>query len=149
MMRRRISNRSHPPRTEAGPEAYAVDIYLFHSLRYAFPPDILQVMSGLPVAGLVRIVDEPVKARSCFDNDYTDVAQLPLSIFDHRMKAAGICVHRTRSGTALQVSRLAWLVSFDKCGQCHGAEQSLHGAHPTFLPVWPGNSLPSSTIMQM
>lgn len=71
-----------------------VDIYLLHSARYAFRPDILQALSGLTATGLARRVGvsvyEPEEARRCFASGCTDVVQLPFSIFDHRMKTAGI-----------------------------------------------------------
>lgn len=71
-----------------------VDAYLLHSARYAFRTDILAALYKVQKEGLARktgvSVYEPEEAEACFREDNISFIQAPYSIFDHRMKQAGI-----------------------------------------------------------
>lgn len=71
-----------------------VDAYFLHSSRYAFRPDILEALGkvrkeGLAVKAGVSVYD-PEEALACYKSPYVDYIQAPYSIFDHRMKEAGV-----------------------------------------------------------
>ena len=71
-----------------------VDAYYLHSARYVFNNDILEALYTVKQEGLAREVGvsvyEPEEADACFKSKFVDIIQLPYSIFDHRMKKAGI-----------------------------------------------------------
>lgn len=71
-----------------------VDAYLFHSARYAFCPDKLEALYQVKEKGLTKKVGvsvyEPEEAYACFESPYVDFIQAPYSLFDHRMKEAGV-----------------------------------------------------------
>lgn len=71
-----------------------LDVYMLHSARYAYNPEILEALHRMQTEGLARKVGvsvyEPEEAKACFVSPYTDFVQLPYSIFDHRMKEQGI-----------------------------------------------------------
>lgn len=71
-----------------------VDVYLYHSSRYAFDEKKLAAIRKVKEKGLARKVGvsiyETEEARACFDSKYVDFIQMPYSIFDHRMRNGGI-----------------------------------------------------------
>lgn len=71
-----------------------VDAYMFHSARYAFREDMLGALFEIRKEGLARKVGvsvyEPDEARACFNSPFVSFIQAPYSVFDHRMKTAGI-----------------------------------------------------------
>ena len=71
-----------------------LDAYMLHSARYAHRPDILQALYEMKKEGLAKKVGvsvyEPEEAKACFNSPFTDFIQLPYSVFDHRMKDAGV-----------------------------------------------------------
>ena len=74
-----------------------VDAYVFHSARYAFDEDRIGALAEVKEKGLSRKIGvsvyEPEEAIACFRNKKVDFIQLPYSIFDHRMKDAGVLDH--------------------------------------------------------
>lgn len=71
-----------------------VDAYLLHSARYAFRPEILEALHKMQEEGLAGKVGvsvyEPEEAEACFVDKNVGFIQAPYSIFDHRMKQAGV-----------------------------------------------------------
>lgn len=71
-----------------------VDAYMFHSARYAFHEAALEAIALIQKEGLARKVGvsvyEPEEAKQCLDSRYVTFMQMPYSIFDHRMKEAGV-----------------------------------------------------------
>ena len=71
-----------------------LDAYMLHSARYAYRPDILEALYEVKKEGLAKKVGvsvyEPDEAKACFASPYVDFIQLPYSVFDHRMKDAGV-----------------------------------------------------------
>lgn len=71
-----------------------VDAYMFHSARYAFQEEALEAIASVQKEGLARkagvSVYEPEEAERCLDSHHVTFMQMPYSIFDHRMKEAGI-----------------------------------------------------------
>ena len=71
-----------------------LDAYMLHSARYAYRPDILQALYEMKKEGLAKKVGvsiyEPNEAKACFESPFADFVQLPYSVFDHRMKDAGV-----------------------------------------------------------
>ena len=71
-----------------------LDAYMLHSARYAHRPDILQALYEMKKEGLAKKVGvsiyEPDEAKACFESPFADFIQLPYSVFDHRMKDAGV-----------------------------------------------------------
>ncbi|WP_165043823.1 aldo/keto reductase [Adlercreutzia sp. ZJ138] len=71
-----------------------VDAYLLHSSRYAFRADILKALQSVKEKGLARKVGvsvyDPEEAFACIDSGLVDFMQAPYSIFDRRMKEAGV-----------------------------------------------------------
>lgn len=71
-----------------------VDAYYFHSSRYAFQPELLEAIKVVQDEGLAKRVGVsvyyPDEAMSCFENNHINCIQAPYSIFDHRMKEAGV-----------------------------------------------------------
>lgn len=71
-----------------------LDAYMLHSARYAHNPKILQALYEMEKEGLAKKVGvsiyEPSEARACFESPFVDFIQLPYSVFDHRMKEAGV-----------------------------------------------------------
>ena len=84
-----------------------VDAYIFHSARYAFDERKLEAISSVVKKGYARkcgvSVYEPGEAEKCFESPFVNFIQAPYSIFDHRMKQAGVfdnndsCEIHTRS----------------------------------------------------
>ncbi|MBQ7595229.1 MAG: aldo/keto reductase [Clostridia bacterium] len=70
------------------------DAYIMHSARYAFRPEILEALAAVKEEGLAVktgvSVYEPEEAKACFESECVDFIQLPYSVFDHRMKEAGV-----------------------------------------------------------
>ena len=77
-----------------------VDAYFLHSSRYAFRPDILNALSYVQKKGLAVNVGvsvyDPEEAKACFESDCVDYIQVPYSVFDHRMKDAGVFEKQNR-----------------------------------------------------
>ncbi len=71
-----------------------LDGYLLHSARYAFNDAILGALAQMVQKGYAKKVGvsvyEPKEAHACFDNKDVTFIQAPYSIFDHRMKDAGV-----------------------------------------------------------
>lgn len=71
-----------------------VDVYLLHSARYAFCPEILDALAVVRKDGLVRSVGvsvyEPEEAFACVRHGKMGFIQMPYSVFDHRMKENGV-----------------------------------------------------------
>ena len=71
-----------------------IDAYFLHSSRYAFRPDILEALVSVKMEGLARHVGVsvyyPDEAMACYASPNVDYIQAPYSIFDHRMKQAGV-----------------------------------------------------------
>lgn len=71
-----------------------IDTYYLHSSRYAFREDILEALSDIGKEGLAKKVGvsvyDPLEALACFESPYVEYIQVPYSIFDHRMKEAGV-----------------------------------------------------------
>lgn len=71
-----------------------VDVYYFHSSRYAFKPELLEAIAVMQKEGLAKRVGVsvyyPDEALACFDNTNIECIQAPYSIFDHRMKEANV-----------------------------------------------------------
>lgn len=78
-----------------------VDAYLLHSARYAHRPEILEALSKMQQKGLAGKVGvsiyEPEEAKACFEDKNISFIQAPYSIFDHRMKQAGVFQEGKRS----------------------------------------------------
>ncbi len=89
-----------------------VDAYLFHSARYAFRPELLSALKRLREEGLALktgvSVYEPEEAVTCIESPDVDFIQLPYSIFDHRMKQAGVFEKAKGRGTEIH-SRSAFI----------------------------------------
>ena len=71
-----------------------VDAYLFHSAGYAFYPQMLEALGAVKKEGLAVktgvSVYEPQEALACMTDSHVDMIQAPYSIFDYRMKEAGV-----------------------------------------------------------
>lgn len=71
-----------------------LDGYLLHSARYAFDDAILDALAMTVKKGYAKKVGvsvyESEEAHKCFDNPNVTFIQAPYSIFDHRMKDAGV-----------------------------------------------------------
>lgn len=71
-----------------------VDAYLFHSARYVFNEAMLEALHSMVEEGLTRSVGvsvyEPDEALECLKNPLVLFTQFPYSVFDHRMKEAGV-----------------------------------------------------------
>lgn len=71
-----------------------VDAYLFHSARYVFQPEMLEALNLLVDKGMARKVGvsvyEPEEALACLKSPLVSLTQFPYSVFDHRMKDAGV-----------------------------------------------------------
>lgn len=71
-----------------------VDAYLFHSARYAFRPELIEALHTVVDMGLARQIGvsvyEPEEAKACLENPLVKFMQFPYSVFDHRMKMAGV-----------------------------------------------------------
>ncbi len=82
-----------------------LDAYMLHSARYAHRPDILQSLYEMKKEGLAKKVGvsvyEPDEAKACFNSPFVDFIQLPYSVFDHRMKDAGVFDPATASGVEI------------------------------------------------
>lgn len=84
-----------------------VDAYYFHSSRYAFQPELLEAISVMQKEGLAKKVGVsvyyPDEAMACFSNSNINCIQAPYSIFDHRMKEAGVFKTGSESGFDIDV----------------------------------------------
>ncbi len=94
-----------------------VDTYYYHSSRYAFNQELLDAISDMKKEGLARSVGVsvyyPDEAEACFDYkackdnkgviDNISCIQAPYSIFDHRMKEAGIFEKGKQYGFGIDV----------------------------------------------
>ena len=84
-----------------------VDAYYFHSSRYAFQPELLEAISVMQTEGLAKKVGVsvyyPDEAMACFRNSNIDCIQAPYSIFDHRMKEAGVFKTGSENGFNIDV----------------------------------------------
>lgn len=71
-----------------------VDAYLFHSARYVFQPAMIDALHTMVDEGLARTagvsVYDPEEAVECLRNPKIEFTQFPYSVFDHRMKEAGV-----------------------------------------------------------
>ena len=71
-----------------------VDSYYFHSSRYAYNPELLDAIVQMQREGLAKRVGVsvyyPEEAFACMENEKISCIQAPYSIFDHRMKKAGV-----------------------------------------------------------
>ncbi len=89
-----------------------VDAYMFHSAKYAFQEAALEAIASVQKEGLARKVGvsvyEPKEAKWCLDSRYVTFMQMPYSIFDHRMKEAGI-FDKAASGTCEIHTRSAFI----------------------------------------
>ena len=84
-----------------------VDAYLFHSARYAFQPETLEALQVVMKKGLARCVGvsvyEPDEAMACLESPLVAFTQFPYSVFDHRMKDAGVFAKALQSGCTVDV----------------------------------------------
>ena len=89
-----------------------VDAYFLHSSRYAYRPDILNALSRVQEKGLAINVGvsvyDPEEAMACFKSDCVDYIQAPYSVFDHRMRDAGVFAAENR-GTCKIDTRTAFI----------------------------------------
>jgi len=71
-----------------------LDAYLLHSARYAKRPEIIEALTVAKRKGYAKKIGvsvyEPDEAIACIDNPLIEFTQFPYSIFDHRMKNAGV-----------------------------------------------------------
>lgn len=71
-----------------------VDAYLFHSARYVFDSEMLEALHSMVKEGLTLEVGvsvyEPEEALACLEDKRMGLTQFPYSIFDKRMKRAGV-----------------------------------------------------------
>lgn len=71
-----------------------LDAYYFHSSRYAFDEEMLHALYELQSEGLTKKVGvsiyEAAEADACINSRYVSIIQVPYSVFDHRMKKAGL-----------------------------------------------------------
>lgn len=84
-----------------------VDVYYFHSSRYAFQPELLEAISIMQKEGLAKKVGVsvyyPDEAMACFSNSNINCIQAPYSIFDHRMKESGVFESGSENGFNIDV----------------------------------------------
>lgn len=84
-----------------------VDAYLFHSARYVFQPAMLEALQTVKDKGLARQVGvsvyEPEEAIACLASPYVTFTQFPYSVFDHRMKEAGVFAKALQSDCTIDV----------------------------------------------
>lgn len=84
-----------------------VDAYLFHSARYVFQPAMLEALQTVKEKGLARQVGvsvyEPEEAMACLASPYVTFTQFPYSVFDHRMKEAGVFDKALQSDCTIDV----------------------------------------------
>lgn len=84
-----------------------VDKYYFHSARYAFQAEMLEALHRMAEKGLAKAVGvsvyEPEEAEACLNSSLVGCMQFPYSIFDHRMKEAGIFQRGEKSDCEIDV----------------------------------------------
>lgn len=84
-----------------------VDAYLFHSARYVFNPGMLEALQTVVDKGLAKEIGvsiyETDEAMECLNNPLIKFTQLPYSVFDHRMKDAGVFIKAEDSHCNLEV----------------------------------------------
>lgn len=82
-----------------------VDAYLLHSSRYAFRDDILEALQVARDRGLAREVGvsvyDPDEAFACFESGKVGFIQAPYSVFDHRMREAGVLARAAEAGCGM------------------------------------------------
>ena len=90
-----------------------LDSYVFHSSRYAFDEEKLNALYDVKKEGKIRhcgvSVYYPDEAENCIKSPYVDFIQLPSSIFDQRMKKAGIFDLALQNGSTQIHSRSAFI----------------------------------------
>ena len=95
-----------------------VDVYLMHSARYAFKPEILEALAEVKKDGLAIktgvSVYEPEEAMACFESPYVDFIQFPYSIFDHRMKESGVLDYHNRCEMDSRSAFIQGLITMDE-----------------------------------
>ncbi len=71
-----------------------IDAYFLHSSRYVFDNEILEALQVAKEKGLAKEVGVSIyyndEAKSCLNNTYIDYVQVPYSVFDRRMRDAGL-----------------------------------------------------------
>lgn len=84
-----------------------VDAYLFHSARYVFQPEMLEALQVVKEKGLAQRVGvsvyEPEEALSCLESPLVTFTQFPYSVFDHRMRDAGVFTKALQSDCSVDV----------------------------------------------
>ena len=84
-----------------------VDAYLFHSARYVFNQEMLEALNSVVDMELARTVGvsvyEPDEALECIRNPLIKFTQFPYSLFDHRMKDAGVFEAAVNSDCNIEV----------------------------------------------
>lgn len=89
-----------------------LDVYMFHSSRYAFDDEKLYALNRMKEKGLVRHVGVSVyeveEANACLKSPYVGYIQVPYSVFDHRMKNGGVFDSTIRGGCIID-SRSAFI----------------------------------------
>lgn len=96
-----------------------IDVFLLHSARYAFNPEILSALKSVQKEGLAGKVGvsvyEPDEAKTCFQNPDVSVIQMPYSLFDHRMKENDIFQEGAECGFEMHIRSvfLQGLVTMD------------------------------------
>ncbi len=84
-----------------------VDAYLFHSARYIFQPEMLAALCRVVDLGLAKSVGvsvyEPEEALECLKNPLVQFTQFPYSVFDHRMKDAGVFAQAEQTACNVEV----------------------------------------------
>lgn len=84
-----------------------VDAYLFHSARYVFNQAMIEALYTVVETGLARSVGasvyEPAEALECIRNPLIKFTQFPYSLFDHRMKDAGVFAAAAGSDCNIEV----------------------------------------------
>lgn len=95
-----------------------VDAYYLHSARYAFNDSILEALYDVKKNGLAKEVGvsiyEPEEADACFKSEYVDIIQAPYSIFDHRMKNAGLFERNDRCHIDTRSAFIQGLIIMDE-----------------------------------
>lgn len=71
-----------------------LDAYMFHSSRYAYEGVMLDALAAVKREGLAVHVGvsvyDPEEAMAAMRHPEIDIIQVPYSVFDHRMKDAGV-----------------------------------------------------------
>jgi len=90
-----------------------LNTYLLHSSRYIFNDAIIDTLNRLKKEGYAEKVGvsvyEPEEAKKCIERKNVDIMQLPYSIFDQRMKNAGVFEMAIQEGNTQIHSRSAFI----------------------------------------